>query len=93
MNTLEKARKEIDEADAELVKLFEKRFLAVRDVIGWKMENGMEILDSAREEEILRKNSERLEQEELRPYFEDWYRKMLEISRRYQEDIRRSADK
>ncbi|MBR3356484.1 MAG: chorismate mutase [Solobacterium sp.] len=93
MNTLEKARKEIDEADAELVKLFVKRFLAVRDVIGWKMENGMAVQDRSREEEILRKNSERLEQEELRPYFEDWYRKMLEISRRYQEDIRRSADK
>ena len=93
MNTLEKARKEIDEADAELVKLFEKRFLAVRDVIGWKMENGMEILDRSREEEILRKNSAMLEQDELRPYFEEWYRSMMAVSRRYQEDIRRRAGK
>ena len=92
MNTLEEARSEIDEADEQLVKLFEKRFRAVKNVIRWKMENGMEILDRSREEAILSRNCSRLEQEELRPYFEEWYRKMLEISRRYQEDIRSGTD-
>lgn len=90
MNTLEEARKEIDAVDQELVQLFERRFLAVKDVIAWKIENGKEILDTSREEAIVAKNKSRLAHPELTAYFEEWYRNMLAVSRKFQQDIKDS---
>ena len=46
MNKLEEARKSINEIDAEIAKLFEKRMEASKLVAEYKKENGLSILDS-----------------------------------------------
>lgn len=91
-NTLLKARRTIDEADKEMAALFEKRFQAVRDVIAWKMANGKEILDSSREAEIKAKNLSYINDEELKPYYAALFDRELELSRQFQQEIRKKKN-
>lgn len=87
MSRLDDDRKKIDEIDTEIVKLFEERFHVVEDVIAYKMENGMEILDSGRESVILEKNVGRIQDTAIKPYFEKVYLEMLKQSKEYQKEI------
>ncbi len=92
MNLLEESRLQIDETDRQIVKLFEQRFHAVRNVMEYKRENGMPILDSSREAAILNRNSQRLEDRSLEPYFRDFYQHMMDVSKQYQKDLMESED-
>ena len=53
MNKLDEARQKINKIDAEMAKLFENRMIAVEDVIKYKVEHGLPIFDSAREDEVI----------------------------------------
>ena len=53
MSRLDKDREKIDEIDAQIAKLFEERFETVRDVIDYKIENRLPILNSDRENDLL----------------------------------------
>jgi monofunctional chorismate mutase len=84
---LDQDRAAIDEIDQEIARLFEKRFGIVEDVIRYKIENRLPILDSDREEEITKKNAERIQNEDIRPYFRRLYADLLKLSREYQKEI------
>ena len=85
MNTLEESRMIINETDEQLVKLFERRFAAVRQVLEYKKENHLPVLDAAREAYLIAKRESEVS-EELRPYFREFYEALLASSRRYQSD-------
>jgi len=87
MNKLENARLEIDEIDKQLVELIERRFTCVQDVIAYKKENDLPIFDGDREAIIIHKNVERIQNEEIKPYFKNLYEEMLKISKQYQQMI------
>ena len=59
----------IDEIDARLAELFEKRFEVVRDIIDYKVENRLPILDSSREKQIIETNVSRIQDDDIRVYF------------------------
>lgn len=86
-NRLDEDRKMIDELDQELAALFEKRFSIVRDIIDYKIENRLPILDSGREKEIIAANSERISDDDIRYYFRKLYTQMIELSKEYQNEI------
>ncbi len=83
-NQLEKARKIINEVDAEMAKLFLRRMEAARLVAEYKQERGLAILDPIREEEVVRRNSEKIKDEELREYYVNFLRNNMAVSRSYQ---------
>ncbi|MBM6690025.1 chorismate mutase [Fusobacterium mortiferum] len=87
MNKLEKARENINRIDREIAKLFEERMREVEDVISYKVENNLEILDSGREKEVIEKNSKLLKNEKLKEYYVDFLENMMRISKEYQKDI------
>ncbi|MEE8808583.1 MAG: chorismate mutase [Lactimicrobium sp.] len=87
-NKLKDARSRIDAIDAQMADLFAQRFAAVRDVIDYKIENRLPILDSGREKEILEKNVSRISDDDIRPYFRRWYQELMELSKEYQKQIR-----
>ena len=60
MKDLKESRRIIDEIDDQLIKLFEKRMETVSEVAAYKLENGMNVLDSKREEDILNRNTARV---------------------------------
>ncbi len=84
MDLLEQARQIINETDDEMRSLFVRRMEAVRMVAEYKKQHGLPILDEAREEQIARRNSEHVEDPELREYYVNFIRKNMELSRAYQ---------
>lgn len=87
MDKLEKARIEINEADKGIAELFCKRMNAVRAVAEYKKERGLPILDAAREEAVVVKNSAFVEDEELRSYYVNFIKYTMELSRNFQHKL------
>jgi chorismate mutase / prephenate dehydratase len=87
MTRLDKDRQKIDEIDEQIAKLFEERFETVRDVIAYKIENRLPILNSDREKEITEKNVKRITDDDIKPYFKAWYNDLLALSKEFQKEI------
>ena len=87
MNKLENARKEINRIDKEITKLFEERMKQMEDVIIYKMENNLQILDAGREKEVIERNCKILVNKELEKYYLDFIENMMRISKNYQKEI------
>ena len=83
-NKLEKAREIINQVDREMAKLFVKRMEAAKMVAEHKAERGLAILDAAREEQIIREGSKRIDSPELREYYVGFLKDTMKISRAYQ---------
>ena len=83
-NSLDKARKRINEIDCQMAKLFEERMRACEAVAQYKKERGLAILDPAREEEVLRRNGALVEDDLLREYYTTFMRGTMAVSRSYQ---------
>lgn len=81
---LEKQRALIDQIDRQLVELFEKRTAVVEEVAAIKLENGMEILDQGREDQVIEKVQGYLENPELKEEIADFYTELMRISRGHQ---------
>ena len=86
MNKLEEARIKINEADSMMAKIFEQRFMAVKDVLAYKKENGMAIFDPVREQEVIARNTA-LVSEELQPYYKEYLQMLMDISKKYQKEL------
>lgn len=84
---LEKDREAIDQIDAQIAALFEERFTIVKDIIDYKVENRLPILDSGRESTIIDRNSLLVKDPDIRKYFRQTYTRMIELSREYQDEI------
>lgn len=83
-NTLDEARKIINDVDKEMASLFERRMEAARTVAEYKRERGLAIYDELREEEVVRRNSARIEDEELREFYVNFLKNNMAVSRAYQ---------
>ena len=84
MDALEHARAEIDEVDAQLAALFERRMAAVLQVAEYKRAHGMPIFDAAREAAVLEKAAARIHAPALRPYYKDHVQNMMDVAKQYE---------
>lgn len=84
MTELESARLTINDIDKAMAQLFEQRMAAVRTVAQYKKANGVRVLDAAREAEVIRRNAGLVADEALRPYYVDFLRGTMEVSKAYQ---------
>ena len=87
MNKLEEARLIINECDKEMIELFKKRMAASKMVACYKKENNLPVLDSSREKEIINKNLNLLNDEELSNYYLEFFKTMLKVSKDYQKKL------
>ena len=87
MDEIEKARMEINEADKGIAELFCKRMNAVRAVAEYKKKRGLPVLDAEREAAVIAKNSRLVEDEELRSYYVNYLKYIMELSRAYQHKL------
>lgn len=87
MDKLTQAREIITGVDKEIAALFEKRMGAVRLVSEYKIEHGLPIYDGDREAALIEKNTALIENEELRPYYVDFLRSTMRVSRNYQSTL------
>ena len=84
MDLLQDARSRIDQIDKEMARLFQERMEAVADVAAYKDAHDLPVLDEAREEQVIRKNLERIEREELKPFYRQYIQMQMDISKQYQ---------
>lgn len=82
---LERAREAIDRIDGELCRLFVARMEEAAKIAACKAQSGLAILDEGREAAVLERNLARLaEGDPLRPYYADFLRHSIALSRQYQ---------
>ena len=89
MNELEKARAIIDECDELMARAFEIRFHAVQSVSEYKVQNGLPVFDAAREEAVIKKGLAKIGDENLKPYYERFLKSLMELSKEYQEELKK----
>lgn len=85
MRDLSEIRRDINEIDEEMRKLFVKRMKAVKEVADYKTAHGLPILDSDRERAVVESNASKLDSDELRPFFVNFLEGNMVISRSYQD--------
>lgn len=82
---LEKLRQEINQIDDELVVLLEKRMKLVNQVATYKQETGKAVLDTKREEVILGRVVDHVENPAYKNTILATFKDILKNSRAYQE--------
>ncbi len=87
MENLRDIREKITDIDKEMAKLFQARMEQVAKVAEYKKICGLPILDSEREQQVIANGAARIEDENLKPYYINFLKNNMEISRRYQSNI------
>jgi len=86
-NSLEKARKIINDVDEKMAELFVERMRAAEMVAEYKKEHGLKILDQRREDEVIKRNAERVSDPEIRAYYVNFLKNNMAVSRSYQDKL------
>ena len=84
MNDLDNLRKEIDEIDEQIKKLFVKRMAVVKSINDVKKTLGVSVIDLKREREILSKIND-IEDENIKNLYLELLKRILDLSKKYQE--------
>ena len=84
MNELEKCRQEIDSIDRDLIKLLEKRLQVVLRVAEYKKKNNSPVLHSNREQQVLDKAVENLQNKDYTPYARQFMSDLMNLSKSVQ---------
>lgn len=87
MTELEKARQIINDVDKQMAELFVKRMQAAKSVAEYKREHGLQVFDAAREAEVIRRNSQMVEDETLKSYYVEFLQNNMDVSKTYQHRI------
>lgn len=81
---LKTAREEISKTDEKIAELFRHRMKQSETVAEYKRLRGLPVEDKTREEELIRRNSALVPEEELRPYYVEFQRNIMKLSCDYQ---------
>ena len=81
-------RQEIDQIDQELVALLEKRMVCVGQIVKYKEQEGLPVLDQGREREVLEKVGSLVTDEQYRATIQSQFQDLMARSRNYQEEVR-----
>lgn len=87
MPELKDTRAKIDEIDRELCRLFEARMHAVEEVVAYKLEHGLPVLDASREAEILAACESRVEDPTLASAYCELQKTLMKLSRTHQNRV------
>jgi len=85
-------RRELDEIDRELTKLFERRMEVSRRVAEYKRENNLPVMDAGREEQVLTTRVEMLSNKGLESCCRAFFTEIMRLSRLVQEDMLNRGD-
>lgn len=84
MSNLDDYRAEIDDIDKQLTALFEKRMNVVLKVAEYKKEKNLPVLQSNREEQVLNKAVNNLQNKDYTKEIKDFFNGMMHISKGYE---------
>ena len=84
---LDIAREIINEVDSQMIELFKKRMEAAKMVAEYKKENNKPIYDKEREDALIKRNLEALNDKDLEQYYKTFIEGVLTASKDYQKDL------
>lgn len=84
---LNEIRREIDDIDQQIVACFEKRMNIVLKVAEYKAQNNMQVLDSAREAQVISNNIARLQNKDYATALEAVLQELMHVSRVMQTEL------
>ncbi|API88217.1 chorismate mutase [Marinilactibacillus sp. 15R] len=84
MSELEQYRDEIDAIDQELTRLFEARLKTVLKVGEYKRQHELPVLDASREQKVIAKNVDRLEDKQFEEELTKFFQSMMDITKETQ---------
>ena len=87
MSLLDDARKIINDVDSNMAELFCQRMRAAEMIAEYKKEHGLKIYDASREEEVVKRNSQLVEDVVLREYYVNFLKNNMAVSRSYQDRL------
>lgn len=87
MEDLKDIRKKITDIDNKMADLFTKRMELVSEVALYKKHKGLPVFDSKREEQVIAGGIERIENRELKPYYMNFLKETMRVSRSYQSKL------
>lgn len=82
---LSEARAEIDAVNVALVPLLERRLDAVCDVMAYKREHNMAVLDSAREAAVLDSIEGYIQNPEYKEAIRDIFQAIMDVTKQYEQ--------
>lgn len=87
MDELTDLRKKIDEIDDSLVELFLKRMEITSKVARYKIENNMNVLVKSREEQVIKRHTENIEDEKLKGEVREFLENLMYMSKKAQREL------
>ena len=84
MKDIQECRAELDAIDRQLVALFEQRMRVSRNVAAYKHAHNIDILDAAREQEVLNSRAALTKNEALKPAVNELFTEIMRLSRQEQ---------
>jgi chorismate mutase/prephenate dehydratase len=81
---LKDIRTQINKVDEQMAELFEKRMNLAKQVAKYKIENSLPIEDKIREKQLIEKNSSLIKDDEIKEYYIEYLKNVIEISKQYQ---------
>jgi len=91
MESLKVVREKINIIDREMAKLFEERMKCAEKIAEYKKERGLDIYDKAREEDVVRRNSEYISDTTVKEYYVSFLKNNMSVSRDYQSRLMKGA--
>ncbi len=89
IDELRQARAQINHIDQELFSLLAQRLEASNEVVQYKIEHNLDILDTSREEEKLKWAESLSSDQEIQHLYCEFMQDLMDISKTYQSNIRR----
>ena len=87
MENLEYYRAQIDKIDTELIFLMEKRMDVAKHIGEVKLRSGMQVLDEKREQKVLASRMEKVSEKEYEGVIEEFFIKVMALSRGVQQKL------
>mgnify|MGYP000691310484 CR=1 FL=1 len=84
---LDEIRKNIDEIDSQIIELFAKRMACARQVAEYKKSHSVGVLQSSREQQIIARAIDKMDNEELKRFVPVLMNCLMEMSKDYQREF------
>lgn len=87
MAEIDELRENINRLDGVLSKAFSERMETAKGIAAYKRAHGLPVLDEKREEEVIRRNTEKYSDPETKDYYVQFLKEVMALSRAYQERL------
>lgn len=87
MKNLDEIRAQINEVDAQLLRLFERRMDLGKEVAAYKIHNGLPVYDAQREKQLLARVAENTQNKQYVPWSQKLFCELMDYSKQLQRSI------